>query len=229
MTEPDQQPITPAEQILIQALCQWNNPFPGPRAWFCRFAWVAASCHIDFDVDQLIAQRGDWLNRPENADTRTSLVACMDWLRRMAAKPPLWPLPDEAAFDASQWLRTGHGSYAIAEGTQPNDGKTPHNPRWTLSGPGRYELIGVDHGRTITTYTYLRSDPEPRSPRLPAKWDGRPTPGKCTIDGCPYQATSMYGYWDGGAPGKGTWRQHGRCPQHQTGTELAELRTELEP
>ena len=69
-------------------------------------------------------------------------------------------------------------------------------------------------GPTLTAYTYLPPDPEPEPARQPALWNGRPIPGKCTIDGCPNQATSMLGYWDGGAPGVGTWQQQGRCPQH---------------
>lgn len=48
----------------------------------------------------------------------------------------------------------------------------------------------------------------------PAVWDGRPFPGKCDVEGCPYQATWSFGYWDGGGPGLGTWRQKGRCDEH---------------
>jgi hypothetical protein len=48
----------------------------------------------------------------------------------------------------------------------------------------------------------------------PARWDGRPFPGKCGYGDCPNQATTAYGYWDGGAPGAGTWRQRSRCNEH---------------
>jgi len=50
--------------------------------------------------------------------------------------------------------------------------------------------------------------------RMPARWDGRPFPGKCGYDDCPNQATSSYGHWDGGAPGVGTWQQRSRCDEH---------------
>lgn len=120
------------------------------------------------------------------------------------------------------------------EGTIPNDGKTPHNPRWTFSGPGSFKVEALpDDDLSVRVELWHhpgRTEPEP--PRTPALWNGRPIPGKCTIDGCPYQATSMSGYWDGGEPGVGTWRQQGRCPQHETGTiyvdQITDVRIESE-
>lgn len=227
LPNPDE-PLTTAEFLFVSALCQFYNPYPGPIAWFCRLAWITYQTGSELDVDQAIAEHGAWLNRPENANTRTNLLNNIRWLRHMAAKPPLWPLPDQSAFDASQWLNTGHGSYATAAGTQPNDGKTPHNPRWTFNGPGSFTVQAIPADLTVKCELW-RDDPGEPEPRQPVKWDGRPIPGRCTIAGCEYQATSMSGYWDGGAPGVGTWRQQGRCPQHETGTQLADLRQELEP
>lgn len=162
--EPDQ-PMTPAEFVLVSALCQFYNPYPGPIAWFCRYAWLTYQAGGDLDVDQAIAEHGAWLNRPENATTRTNLINSIRWLRHMAAKPPLWPLPDQTAFDASQWLNTGHGSYGITEGTQPNDGKTPHNPRWTCSGPGSFTVQAIpDDNPGIVAKTRLPGDLDPDRP-----------------------------------------------------------------
>lgn len=201
------EPMTAAEFVFVSALCQFYNPYPGPIAWLCRYAWIAyqtLGADTDIEIDNVIARQADWLNKPENTTTRTNLINCIRWLRHMAAKPPLWPLPPRR-------FEIDHVYIDQSEG-------------WYDAG-----TLDPGDGPTLTASTYLPPDPEPEPPREPARWDGRPIPGKCTIDGCPYQATSMYGYWDGGAPGQGTWRQQGRCPQHTTGHELAQLRTELEP
>jgi hypothetical protein len=74
---------------------------------------------------------------------------------------------------------------------------------------------------TIAYKRFLPPDPEPEPPRPPAKWDGRPFPGRCThtdnSEQCDNQATSSHGWWDGGAPGAGTWQQTGHCPIHPGG------------
>lgn len=151
LPNPDQ-PMTAAEFLFVSALCQFYNPYPGPIAWLCRYAWIAyqtLGADTDIEIDNVIARQADWLNRPENSTTRTNLINSITWLRHMAAKPPHWPLPDQSAFDASQWLNTGHGSYATAAGTEPNDGKTPHNPRWTFSGPGSFTVQAIPTDLTV--------------------------------------------------------------------------------
>lgn len=224
LPNPDE-PLTAAEFTLVSALCQFYNPYPGPIAWFCRLAWLTYQTGSELDVDQAIAQHGAWLNRPENTTTRTNLINSIRWLRHMAAKPPLWPLPDQSAFDISQWF--------TAEGTTPNDGKTPHNPRWTFNGPGRFEVEAVprdDLSVRIELWHHPgRTEPEP--PPRPAKWDGRPFPGKCSAEHCDNQATTASGYWDGGAPGQGTWHQTGRCPihPHVYVDTIADIRLNIEP
>lgn len=35
------------------------------------------------------------------------------------------------------------------KGAIPNDGKTPHNPRWTLNGPGRFEINQAEQPERI--------------------------------------------------------------------------------
>ena len=74
-----------------------------------------------------------------------------------------------------------------------------------------------DDGIEVTCHLWLSGD-EPEPPRRPAKWDGRPFPGRCDheADGvrCDNQARGSLSYWDGGAPGVGTFRQTGRCELH---------------
>jgi hypothetical protein len=48
----------------------------------------------------------------------------------------------------------------------------------------------------------------------PALWDGRPFPGPCDVEGCPYQAVWSIGRWTGGGPGLGEWERKGRCAEH---------------
>lgn len=78
----------------------------------------------------------------------------------------------------------------------------------------------TDDDLAITVNLWLPPDPGPEPPRRPAKWDGRPFPGRCTHtepDGtqCDNQATSSYTHWDGGAPGVGTLQQSGSCDLHR--------------
>jgi hypothetical protein len=55
---------------------------------------------------------------------------------------------------------------------------------------------------------------------MSTKWDGRMFPGRCThLDDngnqCDNQAASSFSYWDGGAPGVGTFRQKANCDEHR--------------
>lgn len=155
MTEPnpDQQKITIAEHLMIQSLCQWHIDIPGPIAWICRYAWLAysiAGADLDLEIDKVIAKHGAWLDRPENTELRTNLVSSIEFLQRMAHKQPLWELPiEDALFDPIRWLNTGHGSYATAAGTIPNDGKTPFDPQWTFTGPGSYTIQAIPADLTV--------------------------------------------------------------------------------
>ncbi|MCV7358499.1 hypothetical protein [Mycolicibacterium fluoranthenivorans] len=77
----------------------------------------------------------------------------------------------------------------------------------------------TDDELTVRYERWLPPAPEPELPRLPAKWDGRPFPGRCThVDDqgaqCDNQAISSIGWWDGGGPGLGNWRQIAHCPIH---------------
>lgn len=156
LPNPDE-PMTTAEFVFVSALCQFYNPYPGPIAWLCRYAWIAyqtLGADTDIEIDNVIARQADWLNRPENTTTRTDLINSIRWLRHVAAKPPHWPLPDQSAFDASQWLNTGHGSYTTAAGTEPNDGKTPHNPRWQFVG----NTWEIDEPLAVTVKRWLPGD-----------------------------------------------------------------------
>lgn len=103
MTEPTTEPMTDAEWLIVMMLCQFDNQFVGPNAWMCRLAWFTYQSGQPFDVDAAIAQHADWMNRPENADTRTNLVGCIDYIRKAAAKPHRWQIP-ENAFDPKQWM-----------------------------------------------------------------------------------------------------------------------------
>lgn len=193
MTQPEQERITPAEFLMIQSLCQWHNDIPGPIAWFCRYAWLAYSTTGELDVDQAIIDHGAWLNRPENAGLRANLVSCIEFLQRMAAKQPLWELPiEDNPFDPSEWL----------------------GPQWQLT-EGTWTIPGGNPGLTVPVELWHAPTPnEPERRVMVAKWNGRPIPGKCTVESCDNQATSMSGHWDGGAPGQGAWHQTGRCPLH---------------
>ncbi|MBU8834464.1 hypothetical protein [Mycolicibacterium goodii] len=144
-------------------------------------------------------RQAGWLNEPKHAETRRNLLGCIDFIQRMAAKPPLWQLPDNpmTLFNVDEFY-----------------------PRWTLHGPGRFE-IPDDLTLTVTCPHWAPAGDRAEPPqRQPAKWDGRPFPGKCDVDDCDNQATNTVGYWDGGAPGAGTWHQHGRCPNHDPTMEF---------
>ncbi|AUV60860.1 hypothetical protein I5J35_gp82 [Mycobacterium phage Rem711] len=201
MTEPDE-PMTAAETLVIHRLCQMSNPIPGPIAWLCRYAWIAYTtlgADTDIEIEDVIARQAGWLNEPKHAETRRNLIGCIDFIQRMAAKPPLWQLPDNPMT-----------LFAVDE----------FYPRWTLHGPGRFE-IPDDLTLTVTCPHWAPADDRAEPPqRQPAKWDGRPFPGKCDVDDCDNQATNTVGYWDGGAPGAGTWHQHGRCPNHDPTMEF---------
>lgn len=99
---------THADVLIVALLCQPDNPIPAPNAWLCRQAWIAHSFGQPFDVDAVIAEHMDWLNRPENADRREALVGCCEHLKGIAAKKPLWDLPDNP-FDITEWFTTTEG------------------------------------------------------------------------------------------------------------------------
>lgn len=99
----EQSPMTPAEWLLVGVSCQFGNEFPGPFAWMCRRAWVTLVAGRSFDTDAAIAEHQNWLNRPANADIRRRLVDRIEFLRRCAAKPPLWQLP-ENLFNPDDWF-----------------------------------------------------------------------------------------------------------------------------
>jgi hypothetical protein len=72
--------------------------------------------------------------------------------------------------------------------------------------------------RGVTDHRWLPADPEAEPPRQPMPWDRRPFPGCCDYrhNGirCGNQATSVMGYWDGGAPGAGEYHHRARCSEH---------------
>lgn len=107
MTAPDQ-PMTGPELLTVAALCSWHIPPPepvGPNRWLCRLAWATYQAGHTLDVDAAIAEYLPWLNTPDYHDERRALIDNIAYLRRMAAKPPLWPLP-ENPFNPEAWLTT---------------------------------------------------------------------------------------------------------------------------
>lgn len=72
----------------------------------------------------------------------------------------------------------------------------------------------ADNELTIAVHGWLPPPDVPEPPRRPARWDGRPFPGRCTAPGCLNQATSAVAWWDGGAPGVGTLQRRGHCDEH---------------
>lgn len=94
---------THADVLIVTLLCQPDNQYPGPNAWLCRLAWHAHSTGLPFDVDGIIAERLDYLNAPQNTDLRAALVGCCEHLKQIAAKKPLWDIPDNP-FDITDWI-----------------------------------------------------------------------------------------------------------------------------
>ncbi len=87
---------TAAEVLIVAMLCQgFDNDPVGPRAWTCRRAWFTLSMGQPFDFDSEIAEHNDWLDKPENAKERENLAARVEFIRKVAAKAPFWPLPDD--------------------------------------------------------------------------------------------------------------------------------------
>lgn len=60
------------------------------------------------------------------------------------------------------------------------------------------------HDQGLTVHRWLPADREAEPLRQPIPWDRRPFPGRCDYrhNGirCGNQATSVMGFWDGGAP-----------------------------
>lgn len=191
----EDQPITEAEWVLIFRVCDGNNPGPvGPNAWLCRLALFTLYVGQPFDTDAAIAEHMDWLNKSENAEARSNLVGCINFIRRAMAKPrPEWQLPDDA-FDPTTW-------------------NVMLNPRWEIRGPGSFKVE-----RWLPDET---PEPPRRAAKWDGRpFPGRctwthPTTGQQ----CDNQAISSFGYWDGGAPGAGRWVQSGACLDHSGSTE----------
>ncbi len=90
-----------AEMVVVHMLCRFGADIVGPYAWMCRRAWLTLSNGLPFDTDAEIAEHAAWMDKPENASYRASLVSAIEYIRRVAAKPPLWKLPA----GPPDWLR----------------------------------------------------------------------------------------------------------------------------
>lgn len=130
---------THADWLIVFLLCQFENQFPGPNAWLCRQAWIAYSFGRPFDVDAVIAEHMAYLNAPQNAELRERLVGCCEHLKRIAAKKPLWDIPDDA-FDITDWI------------IQPTEGQTTcHEPRSGKSSPSQNTTTAAEPSPCATS------------------------------------------------------------------------------
>lgn len=92
MAKPDDRQ-TLADLVIVNMLCQPSNAFPGPFAWLCGAAWLAYCEGLQFDVDAAIVDRLEYPDQPQHAARRQNVVACVEHLKGIAAKKPLWELP----------------------------------------------------------------------------------------------------------------------------------------
>lgn len=105
MTTEAPEQVTPTEWVIVMRLCKFDEGVVGPFAWLCRLAWCTLVAGQPFDTDAAIAENADWLDKPENATGRANIVGCIDFIRKVAAKTPLWQLPEvDGLFDPSDWF-----------------------------------------------------------------------------------------------------------------------------
>ena len=95
---------------LVWRLIQPYQEIVGPRTFVMRLAFWSAVGDLPFDVDGVIAESAEYLDKPEHADERGRLVGTCRWIRDHTPKAPVWLLPEDGElspkvwFDPSQWF-----------------------------------------------------------------------------------------------------------------------------